>query len=395
MSNNSNKKIKIAFVCHDSGLYGAQKSILTLLLHLNEDVFEPHVIVPSHGPFVEQLQKVKIPFYVVEMPRWIPSPGEISFKYLRKFFKNFFLRLHDLSNLLLKLNVDIVYTNTIVNINGAIAAKLIKKKHVWHLREAIKGNRELSSFLPSFLLPYIIKSLSNRILVNSEWLRNHYFGDDANIQVVYNCADPSDLKLMNSDKISLRQELGIPEHSYLIASIGALHARKGHEIFIRASEKIWSQYNNVFFLIIGSGESEYQKYLQSLAQSLPSQSRILFLGWRDDITSIIAGLDVVVVASQQEPFGRVIIESMAQGKPIVATRSGGPVEIVVDGVTGYLVYPRDDSAIAASVLRLLNDEKLRYSMGQAGYKRVTEKFSIDSYMADIEKTITAVHSGSI
>ena len=101
---------------------------------------------------------------------------------------------------------------------------------------------------------------------------------------------------------------------------------------------------------------------------------------------VFAAFDIFVLPSiLPEPFGLVVIEAMAAGKPVVATAPGGPSETVVDGETGYLVPPSDASAIARALEELLADPQKRMSMGEAGRRRACEVFALPRYVAEFEQ----------
>jgi glycosyltransferase involved in cell wall biosynthesis len=324
------------------------------------------------------------------MPRWIPLTDEKStqgFKYLLRSLPR---RIYRLASLFSRLKVDIVYTNTVVNADAAIVARLLGIKHVWHLREGVRNSQQLSSYLPFFVVPYIVRALSRKIIVNSQWLGHHYFGKKSPAVIVYNGINISELSGKSAGDISLRQELGLPDNCRLIASIGALDPGKGHDVFIRAAELIGSYLEDVYFVIVGNGSEECTQSLKAMAESSCIAGKILFLGWRDDVTRIISEIDVLVIASNQEAFGRTVIEGMALKKPIVATQCGGPEEVVVHDETGYLVPTKDPEALAEHIMLLLNNDQLRLGMGMAGFKRVQELFSEENYVSSIEKILERV-----
>jgi glycosyltransferase involved in cell wall biosynthesis len=121
------------------------------------------------------------------------------------------------------------------------------------------------------------------------------------------------------------------------------------------------------------------------------QDKIVFTGYRQDIPALMKFMDIVVHASNSpEPFGMVVIEGMAMGKPVVATRAGGPLDIVVDGMTGLLVPVGDAKALAGAVIRLLGEPGLRTRMGVAGRERVEENFCSSIYAEKIGEIYTSL-----
>ena len=388
MINIPKKKIRIAFIAHDCSLFGAQKSLLSLLLNLDREKFEPIVIIPYEGPFADMIRQAGIQCYIAKMSHWVPLATKKNAAYTIRFILSTPCRVYSLLKLLTSLKIDIVYTNTIVNIDGALAAKLLKKKHIWHLREGVKGNRQLSSCFPTSLIPSIVRTLSSQIIVNSRWLGIHYFDKDSVAKIVYNGINTKTFYSTNGIEPSVRWELGLQETSQLIIAIGSMDPRKCHDIFIKAAEIVCAKFDNVYALIVSSGNDTYESHLKTLVEQRCLQGRVLFLGWRNDVSRIIAESDIIVLASEQEAFGRVLIEGMALKKSLVATRSGGPEEIVVDGETGFLVPIQDPMAIADRVIELLAHKHLREIMGAAGHLRVEQFFSEEVYVASLENLIS-------
>jgi len=151
-------------------------------------------------------------------------------------------------------------------------------------------------------------------------------------------------------------------------------------------------------LIVGEADDEprnqiYERHLKALTQSLGLSDMVTFTGFRSDIPRIMALLDVMVHSSSQpEPFGRVIIEALAAGTPLVATKAGGVLDVVEDGVHGLLVPPKDAHAMAKAVATLLSDRRLAERLTTAGRRRVLECFTVKKYataVQDVYQTLFA------
>ena len=138
------------------------------------------------------------------------------------------------------------------------------------------------------------------------------------------------------------------------------------------------------FLVVGDGEC--RKNLESLAEKLGLRGKIIFTGRRFDIPCIIAAMDVVVHSSiSPEPFARVVIESMATGKPLVAMNEGGIPEVIEDGVSGILIPPKNSSLMAKAIIDLFNDKEKSRKIGFTARKNVEKKFSIEENVKKIEE----------
>ena len=170
-----------------------------------------------------------------------------------------------------------------------------------------------------------------------------------------------------------------PNHAPKVAIVGRISRWKGQHVFIRAAERVLRRFPNVHFQIIGSGmfgQEPYEAEVKQLAQDLKIADKVEFTGFRSDVKELIGQLDVLVHASiTGEPFGQVVMEGMAQGKPIVATNGGGMPEVIEQGVTGLLVPMGDDVALADAVETFLADPIAARRVGRNGWERVRDRFT--------------------
>jgi len=171
----------------------------------------------------------------------------------------------------------------------------------------------------------------------------------------------------------LRSELGIPD-SPLVGFVGRLARPKGADTLLRAFVHVELQEPQAQLVIAGDGP--WRQRLVRLGGDLGLRN-VHFLGWREDVASILADLDVVAMPSRWEGFGLVALEAMSLGKPVIATRVSALPEVVADGVTGLLAPPEDPASLAEEILKLLRNPALARRMGQAGLRRVRQEFGVD------------------
>jgi glycosyltransferase involved in cell wall biosynthesis len=175
----------------------------------------------------------------------------------------------------------------------------------------------------------------------------------------------------------VRQRHGWEGHT-VAGIVGRLQPWKGQAVFLRAAAQVAATHPEARFAVIGGAvlgwEGDYPQRLRALAEELGIGPRTLFVGHQDDVYPWFDALDVVVHASVGEPFGLVLLEAMALGKPLIATVGPGPLEILEDGVSGILVPPGDSGQLAAAIDRLFTDPELARSLGEAGATR-SEAFS--------------------
>lgn len=179
-------------------------------------------------------------------------------------------------------------------------------------------------------------------------------------------------ELPSNEKQYLKRELGIPDNSLIVGTVGRLVPVKGPEFLIEAAKYIHSKYHNAFFIFTGDGP--LKQNLEKKARELRIEKNILFLGWRDDVARIISIYDIFCLPSLNEGMGRVLVEAMALGKPIVASDIGGIPELVIHGKNGFLVPPKNPIPLAKYIQILLEDKEKREKMGQAG-KEMALNFS--------------------
>jgi glycosyltransferase involved in cell wall biosynthesis len=211
---------------------------------------------------------------------------------------------------------------------------------------------------------------------------------DGKIEVIYNGLDLSIYQKSHNDKV-LRKELGVEDDVPLVGMIANFNFEiKGHRCFLEAAKGVMEKVRDVEFLLVGDGPLRNQ--YKEMAQNIGIKEKVHFLGERPDVPAILSHLAVSVLSSTSEGFSNVILESMAAGRPVIATKIGGSPEIVVDGVTGYLVPPADSSAMAGAITALLQEPDKAKAMGAAGKRLVEEKFSLRAMVESYERLYRAL-----
>jgi glycosyltransferase involved in cell wall biosynthesis len=174
---------------------------------------------------------------------------------------------------------------------------------------------------------------------------------------------------------NLHEELWLPHHAPIVGNVAALVPHKGHRHLIEAAALVVRQVPDARFVV--AGEGELRAALERQIKEHHLEKHVLLAGFRPDVLSVHKAFDIFVMSSVTEGLGTSLLDSMAAAKPVVATSTGGIPEVVVEGETGLLVAPRDHKAMAAAIVRLLNDAELRHRMGQAGLLRARQKFSAE------------------
>jgi glycosyltransferase involved in cell wall biosynthesis len=291
--------------------------------------------------------------------------------------------------------VDVIHTNGMkAHLLGGLAGRLVGVPVIWHLRDfpprgwAGRTFREAARRLPEVILaPSDAVTASIRL---PGLTRGRVVPDPVDLDGFH----PG----IRADRF--RRELGIEDDEPLIGMVGHLTPWKGHELFLQIARAVADRMPGSRFVVAGGpiyethGHAGYAETLRRKASASGLSQRVTFLGIRDDIPELLAGLDVLVHAPiAPEPFGRVLAEAMAVGRPVVAARCGGIPEVVEDGVTGFLVAPGDVVAFTTAVERLLVDPGLRRRLGEAGRRRATLRFGVEAHTACVLEAYRSVLEG--
>jgi glycosyltransferase involved in cell wall biosynthesis len=178
-----------------------------------------------------------------------------------------------------------------------------------------------------------------------------------------------------AEPANLHGEFWLPHHAPIVGNVAALVGHKGQKHLIEAARLVLPQLPDARFII--AGEGELRPALERQIKDHHLEKHVLLAGFRPDVLSLHKAFDIFVMSSVTEGLGTSLLDAMAAGKPIVATRTGGIPEVVVDGETGLLVPPRDEEALAGAIVRLLKDANLRRAMGEAGRTRARDLFSVE------------------
>lgn len=187
----------------------------------------------------------------------------------------------------------------------------------------------------------------------------------------------------NKNTDGLKKTLGISKSEKIIGMVGRLVHEKAYDVFLRSARIVSSMEPDAKFIIVGDGEK--RPYLESLCKKLGISGKVLFLGERDDIPNVISVFDVAVLSSRVESLPLAVLEYMAASKPVVATDVGGISEIITDSGSGILVPAENPGMLAMAVTGLMRNPGLAEKIGLNGRKIVTEKFSVKSQTANMEK----------
>lgn len=207
------------------------------------------------------------------------------------------------------------------------------------------------------------------------------------VLTLHDAVDTEAFSLSRVSRERVRREFKFTDETILVGFVGRFSPGKGHEELLEAAARLNKRYNNIRFLIVGEasrGEHHYEQRIRSMCKSLKLESVVQFTGYRKDVPDLMASFDIFAFPSHAEAFGVVLIEAMAMERAVVSTNCDGVLDIVVDGVTGLYVNPRNPAQLAAAIEKLGADPELRARMGKAGRERVEAMFDQRNQIRRIE-----------
>jgi glycosyltransferase involved in cell wall biosynthesis len=346
---------------HGDIVGGGEISLLLLLEGLDRARWRPVVVVPGEGSVADRCRALGLPTHV------IPLPG------LRRFRGGVIRAVLSLKRLLAETGAQLLHANgSRAMLYAGVAGWLGCRPVLWHVRVADRDP----------LLDPVLARLARRIVVNSRAVAGRFSGAAARrVTCVYNGVDLKQFS-PRPPRPGMRQAAGVSGQGPVIVSVGRFVAYKGYDHLIEAARLLKEDRPDVEWVIAGDGELRGALEAQCRRHGLAGQ--VHFLGWRDDLPDVLSLADLCLFPAVGEHFGRVLIEAMAMGKPVIATASGGVPEIVVDGKTGLLVPPADPAALAGAARALLADSEMRRRLGAAGRARVETEFGLARHAAAIE-----------
>jgi glycosyltransferase involved in cell wall biosynthesis len=211
----------------------------------------------------------------------------------------------------------------------------------------------------------------------------------SNTSVIHSGVDVHRFNEGAKERTKKRKELGIPPDSLVVGYVGWLIPIKGVTNLVNAMARVAEQHPKSLLVVVGKGDDkgEEEMRLKEQVASLGLADRVRFLGWRSDVDEIMGCFDVFVLPSLNEGMGRVLVEAMAGGLPIVASRVGGIPDLVKNGQNGLLVPPKDASALEKAICDLFADKKKRKRMGKAG-KKMCRQYSAEAMVGQIDNLYT-------
>jgi len=368
---------RIMFVSPNALLGGGEINQMLLASHLDRARFVPEVVVSADGPYSDELRARDIPVKVLSIrpvrvgSRKLPSPAAAAllYRYIRK------RRPH------------IVHSSSLPeDLHSSVAGRMAGVPVVHDAQTIIYRAAPFDRWRAA---------VSARVICISHAIRNSMARARLpvhNTEVIYSGVDLAEHA--RADGRKFREEFGLAD-APVVGIASRLSPEKGHDYFLRAAAALKERFPNARFLVVGGATyapRQYEMYLKDLSHALGLDNCVIFTGFRRDVLNAIAAMDVLVCAADEEALGRVVLEAMALGKPVVATKAGGPCETVEDGVTGMLVRPNDSRSLAEAIARMLENPENAGQMGRRARERAESSYSIEQNVARVQEVYRIVRA---
>ncbi len=373
------KKIKIIRIIDRLNIGGPAIHCVLLTAYLDPTQFESKLVMGMVGECEGDMSYLAEKNHIV--PLVIPQLGrEISF------FRDIFT-LIKLCILLYREKPDIVHTHkSKAGVLGRLAAILMRVPIIVHTFHGHVFHHYFGKWKTLFFLKIerFFARFTHRIIVISqqqlqEINEKYKVGKREQFSIIPLGFDFSGLEKNCQYSGWLKKAFGISETEIVIGLVGRLTPVKNHQMLLKIAQNMKKNYPQLRFVIIGDGECRQQ--LQEEASRLDLKN-IVFTGWIQESAKIYSDLDIVVLTSHNEGTPVTLIEAMFCGKPIIATKVGGVIDLIENGTNGFLVQPGNISEFQNSLVALLDSEK-RYQLGQSG-KEIAQKFAISRLTQDIK-----------
>ena len=379
------KQHKIVFIDHTAVMGGAELSLLDLATAYADT---SKVLLYEDGSLRKRLEQNQVTVEIDRASAAIlnlrASGGVASLAYIPELWQ-IAGRVSSVAS-----GYDLIVANSQKSfVTAALATLRNSPPVVWHLRDILTAKH--FSRINRLVAVFLANRFARRVIVNSQATADAFVaagGRQELCRVVYNGFQSDKFDVVTPQATAqIREQLGIGE-SPVVGLFSRLSYWKGQHILLEAVKKL----PEVHVMLVGDalfGEQDYVSQLKELATVPELEGRVHWLGFRDDVPTLMKACDLVVhTSTEPEPFGRVIIEGQLAQKPVIASAAGGALELLADGNNGYLFPPGDSSKLSQLIEKLIDDRSLATTIAQQGYNDAKHNFSLEATLESFERAIS-------
>jgi glycosyltransferase involved in cell wall biosynthesis len=371
--------MKVLFISHSPLLYGAELGLFELARGLSEsNAAEPGVVFPYDGPLVGRLKHLGIPTWIVPYSRWATGPASIRRK-LELLLQNA-RAVRPLVRLMRSEAWDVVVTSTVTIPSGAFAARLAGIPHIWGVMEYPDPAYGVGLHWGHDRTLRLVNRLSRVVVVPSSGLRDYlsrWIPDDR-IRVLQAPTETPEGGHAPPDGNPLR-----------LVSIGQKSPGKGQEDAIRAVACLRRRGIDAILSLVGSEERDYGATLRRIAGEEGVSGAVRFIDHTEDPFAYLETAQVAISCSRREALGRLVIEAMKYGRPVVGARAPGTTELINDGWNGLLYRPGEPEDLAEKISLLHGDAELSHRLTETARSWASKEFTMEAYMDQFKTAVGA------
>lgn len=390
--------MKILYLTHYERLYGANRALLALVCRLKEEgTHTPIVVVPMKGELTEALEGAGVRYEICPVTQWQAIYVE-AISFARKKAKRraaIAEELEDLSRRFSSEGIDLIHSNSSVIGTGAMLAKRLGCRHVWHVREYAREHYGMEYFYPEEEVRSLYEE-ADAVVAISDALKDHLrkLYPAARVVRIYDGIDTDAAAFARKERSWDYGSAAPGEKDLRFLYTGYLFPAKRQLDVIRAAKLLVGEgIRDIHISFAGDGDRSYLRRLARAASAKALKGRIFFAGYVRDISGLLENSDVGIIASDHEGFGLATAEYMRAGLPVIGRRSGATPELVEEGVTG-LLYD-DVNGLAGAMKSILLDREKAERMGKAGEERVRTHFGIGQNVDAIMALYRTLEKGTV
>ncbi len=375
-----NKDLPLVLFLHQSAdLYGSDRVLLLMVREfVTRQMLTPVVVLPEDGPLVAALSALSVEVHIADVGK--VSRSMYTLAGILKMPRRLWRGGRALDEIVAGRTVMAVHSNTLAVLLGGLWSRTRHVHHVWHLHEILTSPKWVGIGLLA-----IVRMTADVVICNSrktqEWALAVFPSMESRSRVVFNGL-PDQEPAHEITVKAFRASLNAQADHVVVTLLGRISRIKGQAVLIEAAAllKLRQPSLRLKFAIVGGGAPGQEALPDQLAQrvhALGLGDDVHFLPFVSDVRAVWQGSDIAVVPSvEPESFGMVAIEAMRASIPVIASRQGGLMDVVLDGETGLLVTPGDAKELADAISALVGDSDRRHRMGQAGQQRQRSVFTI-------------------
>jgi glycosyltransferase involved in cell wall biosynthesis len=373
-------KKNILFVSISSDMYGSSKVLLSLVMQIKKQdlVYNPIVCMPYEaGPLKDILKKEGVP--IIEMPVVKLNRSLLkSFKFFG-LFREYFKAKKILKRETKGMKIDIIQSNTLATLFGAIYCVFHRPKHIMHVHEIMDRPKIVSVFFKN-----VLRFFCDFVVYNSEATSDFYNGIAKSLKkkstTIVNGVDRYETAISETEREEIRKQLFDANNShFLIGLVGRINRLKGHNLLLDAFRELEAKYPDIKLCFVGSPPPGQDVYLTNLRKEIKScqlENKVVIVDFQEHIFSVLESLDLVVVPSTEpESFGLIVVEAMLAKRAVIGADIGGISTIITHQQNGLLFPPNTTEGLVSGISQMIEQPKRKREMEERAFQNAVEHYS--------------------